>query len=352
MTKSLLFSAALLLSIGANAQYYTITQDRAPKDGDAFNQVYDTLPTITKGNAGVGQSWDFNSINLHQDDNATWQNAANTANGSSFPDAELELNDSYFNLNGNRLELVGVMFGLTGTPQPIHFSNPETILSFPSTYQSSYTDTGSYRASFFVGQNFGGVQIDSVRITSTTRKSVSFDATGTMATPFGTFKDCIRERNRAISTTKNEIYIILGPGFGQWVDASTLDPSFAGTNDTTVTYSWYNNQSTSPVATLTYDATDSNPVLASVNSDPELTGIAKVSKASGSIFPNPASNVVYIKGGDVTAVTVSDIQGRVILSDNNFSGTRFDVSALSAGNYVMTITGQSGVRAEQLNIVK
>lgn len=352
MTKSLLLSVGLMLGLGANAQY-TYNRSHAPKDGDFNNLVVDTLPQVTKGTAGANQTWDFNDFDFNLDQLLNWQDAANTADAAYFPNAELELGGTYYDLTNDRMEVVGFMFALTGDPQPVYYSNTESVFRFPATYNSTYQDTSMFKTSFYIGQDVGGAQIDSARISNTTRRTVLFDAWGSISTPFGNFTNAIRERSYSIVETKNEACVAFAPGFPcQWVDAGTIDPAYGGSKDTSVVYAWYNDKSPNPLATITYDAKETKAVEATVNNDPSFTGISELVRSSDLVYPNPAADVLYIKSTTATEVQITDLQGRVVLSINQLNGNKVDVSALSAGNYLVTIISADGVKTTKLNIIK
>ncbi len=351
MTKTLLLSTCLLIGFGANAQY-VLTQAGAPKVGDFNFNVTDTIPQVTKGTAGANQFWDFTNFDLNVDDVSTWADATTAPNGADFPTADLELNGSYFDVTATRMELIGVAIALTGEPQATPYSNTESIFRFPSTYMSTYQDTSQYRASFYIGQMVGTFQVDSARVTAKQTKTILFDAWGTITTPTGYFSDVIRERTYAIVENTTEACLVFIPGSPcSWVNAGTLDPSFAGGTDTTITYAWYNQVAGTPVASIVYDKTDATPISATINNDPNFTSVKENAKSSMVVYPNPTTDLVYFRGADVSSVKISDLQGRVILS-NSVANNRMDVSSLSAGNYLVTVVTTGGVKTEKLSVIK
>lgn len=353
MTKFLLITASLVFGLSTNAQY-VLTQPGAPKAGDSNNVIYDTIPQVTKGNAGASQYWDFTDFDLNVDQISTWNDAATAPNGSDFPEAELEVGNSYFDVTANRFDWIGLVINFTDTPQVVRLSNPESFARFPSTYQTTFNDTSAFKASFFIGQDFGGATIDSGRITYNQTKTVLFDAWGTIVTPMGYFSEAIRERTYAIVENKFEACVVVLPGFPcQWVDAGTIDPNFSGGKDTSVTYAWYNQLSSNPVATISYNASEDSVMEATINNDPSFTSVSELSSVNGLVYPNPASDIVFIKtASQIEEVRITDLQGRLVLLNTKPSDRKVNVSELIAGNYILTFITAEGVYTDQLSILK
>ena len=67
-------------------------------------------------------------------------------------------------------------------------------------------------------------------------------------------------------------------------------------------------------------------------------------KALFTISPNPAKNILNIKGNDITRVDIRGIAGeKLITKDNQLSSViQINISNLSAGTYLATITTKSG----------
>ena len=73
-------------------------------------------------------------------------------------------------------------------------------------------------------------------------------------------------------------------------------------------------------------------------------GVGEVAQSAATVYPNPTNDVVNIEFANVVKdmdITVMDLTGRVVLSNNAFSGTKaiINVSALPQGAY--TIIGAS-----------
>ncbi|MEM0517644.1 T9SS type A sorting domain-containing protein [Aequorivita flava] len=62
------------------------------------------------------------------------------------------------------------------------------------------------------------------------------------------------------------------------------------------------------------------------------------------LFPNPAQNKLFIQSiiSDFDSVSITDINGRIIVSFKNMISNEIDVSALKAGMYFLNITSSEG----------
>lgn len=359
MTKSLLFAASLVLSTGAFAQY-TINQGQAPKPGDINYTVIDTTPgDVSKGAAGQGKMYDLTALNGDVDAYGNWGDASGAPNSADFPEADLTYDDgtgqlAYFDLTSSRLDLVGFMFALTGTPAPLRMTNPQSYLRFPSAFGTTYKDTSSWKTSFYFGQEAGGFKIDSIRISNNSRYDKMFDGSGDLHTFTGMFSDVIRERAVIISDQKTEVCIVFATGFPcQWVDAGTVNPAYGSTKDTTVTYTWYGSKSSSDLASLTYNFKEDTLIEGSFNNDPNLVGVAEYTRMNGAVYPNPAQDFFYVKStANIEAVRISDIQGRLIKSVKPENNNRVDIAGLVAGQYIISIITSEGISTDKLSVTR
>ncbi len=80
-------------------------------------------------------------------------------------------------------------------------------------------------------------------------------------------------------------------------------------------------------------------------------GLDEMSISDVSIYPNPANevlNVVFNAEGNAN-VTISDLQGRVVASQAGNNVT-FSVADMAAGSYIVTITSEGSVHAENVVI--
>lgn len=61
------------------------------------------------------------------------------------------------------------------------------------------------------------------------------------------------------------------------------------------------------------------------------------------VYPNPAKDAVFLEGSDIRSVFVFDLQGRRLLSANNYDPQKgLDVHVLSAGVYMLSVDSKEG----------
>jgi len=66
---------------------------------------------------------------------------------------------------------------------------------------------------------------------------------------------------------------------------------------------------------------------------------------SVSIYPNPASDIIFIKANNVQfkSVKIFSLQGQLVKAFNNLEDQNIDVSDLARGLYIMDLTNDSGI---------
>jgi hypothetical protein len=106
-------------------------------------------------------------------------------------------------------------------------------------------------------------------------------------------------------------------------DSCMITLSASGSNPTNGDYLWVDNLSFSGTVTGIKDAGNMNTL---------------------SIYPNPVSDLLYVDGitfkNSKIEIQISDMQGKIVKSLNNFIGTEkisIDISELSNGNYLIQL---------------
>lgn len=248
----------LAFGIGFSFAQNVITSADAPVVGDIEYQSNDDFPSITVDTtAGGGKVWDFSGLESDYQTVSYYITPAGTPGDTSFPTANLVMRtDSTFTyLQSGALELRALGNYSAATPPLPAVTNKmnptRLVVKFPSTYMTAYKDTSGFKTTFYFGQNFGGQQIDSVRITNRTYRDVIFDAYGDITTPEGLYTGAVKARELTESYDTIEAYIAIMPGFGFW-------QPFQETKTTTLGYTWYSNSLHFPVASAVLDSTRSS----------------------------------------------------------------------------------------------
>jgi hypothetical protein len=94
--------------------------------------------------------------------------------------------------------------------------------------------------------------------------------------------------------------------------------------------------SPSKSAQLTFYLNDSN------------TAVADVQSSGWSIYPNPASDLLYINGlnNESATVTIFDVSGKIVINQSLTNNT-IDVSSLPKGIYILRVTTVESVHTSR-----
>jgi hypothetical protein len=335
MKKSLLCIASLAIGSALSAQI-TITQSDIAPLYSQIRQANDTLPSVTPGSAGANQTWNLSGLHNDREDTLVFTLPQFTPYAADFPNANLAVVNSN---NGSPMYIF-----LVNTPStlniegqaadpfatgniPLSFDNNEVMLPFPSTYNSSYTDTATTYRQFFVGQNIPPLgYIDSARVHMHVYKTSVMDGWGSCTTPLNTY-NTIRQNIKRVEYDTIDIYTS-----GFWI------PEVYTSMDSIRTYAYWANGIGYPVAQLT-DYQDLGTISSAtwIPALPQVIGMSEYSNGvSMHVYPNPSVETVTFSsnGAKVAVINLTDMNGRIIRSVNvNADQTTMNVSDLASGMY-------------------
>lgn len=327
-------------SATAIAQPTLTASTNNPVAGDVFYGYALDTAGVNKGAAGASITWNFSSVVRSDSDTTTYFTCAATPYCDSFAGSNIVMYDgsdyAYGVSSSTGLELIGAY----SSGNYIHLSNHNTLLKFPLTYGTTFTDT--FAAQFDL---FGSTMFISGTNTYTC------DAWGTITTPFGTFNNVLRVRQVEISKDS--------------IDFMGM-PSVNITE--TESYNWYVAGFHSPLMTINYDTTGSGtPYVSDAKYYRGMmtTAVSDVaSKVSTlNVYPNPATDNVTF-GFDIAGTTaatnlvVYDATGRVVNSINgaNLKAGKNEVSInvnnLPAGMYIVRLQGDGAAASARFSVVK
>lgn len=342
MKKNLLITASLLFgAVVSNAQITLTTADVAAPIKVIY-QANDTLPspTLSVGTSGISQTWNMSMLGTSTYDTLTFVSAAWGPEAASFPSANLAVKQgwqdfyAYAVSNSSTLSIVGAGgtadFG--GGPVNVkQYNSPaEILMNFPATYLNGFTNN---YVSTTPAINPGIAGVDSARVKSDIKKTVSIDAWGSLTTPLGTF-NVLRTMETVVRYDTTDIY-----AFGLW-NPFPGTPLIAA--DSTTGYTWWANGVGFPLVTIRLDSLGGKKEVTWLMALPavgvnEYTAIADVN-----VYPNPAQNeITFSLESSVATIQLFDIAGRVI--DNvAVSGTIVSVntSAYANGVYSYALVGK------------
>jgi len=328
----------------------SLTSDFTPLVGEIFLNFTDTLPnaSVTNGNAGTSETYAVEDFDTDITEELKFVDPTTQANSADFPTANLSIDVGFgigfLETSSAGIELIGLTIEnpLDGSQNTLKLTNSESFAVYPSTYGSSYTDDAYGRTSFYVGQDVGGFQIDSARVTYESETEVSYDGLGTISNGTRTFP-ALRERKYQILTVTIEVCTQI-PFFGcQYQDLGSLtgEPTEP---DTTVTYSYYTDAFTTklPVAALTYNADETVLQEVVLNAQDDLfSGISERLKLPiVKAYPNPTTSEFEIETeSPVVAGQIINTSGKVLM---NIKSNHVNISSLATGVYLIIGTTDNG----------
>ena len=339
----------------------TVTDADLISIGDVIYQAYDTVPasSISVGNTGPSQIWDFSTLQVQKYDTTEFIDPAGTPFVTYHPTANLCIEDDgeyiYINKNMQGLSFVG-------------FDNiqyPQLVLPLPLTYglniivgpivimDSVFANPGfiSHSLAPAISLNPLYNQVDSINIFIESSTEFNVDAYGDVIIPMGTF-DALRVKTDDITTSDYFVYCSdVSTGNGNWypMPASIFAPEV----EITSSYAWWTNDPLIKFALVQIDV-DSLGGIDAVDfmHSPSPTSVTDLSSNNFNIYPIPATNSLTIKAqnNELTYLDLVDVTGKVILKKEFIQSTNLDVSHVAQGIYYINLKTAEGELMKQIII--
>lgn len=380
----LLASVLSALCFTATAQI-TVTNATFPAAGDSLSYAVDNQPLgMNPATApGGSQIWDFSTLQKDDQSSVVYRPASAGSQVASFPGADLVITgqgETYFNVTNTKFEVLGYAgadpAGL-GLNVVTKFA-PAIIERYsPMQFFDLKNQTSNLNLVFPTDQPpldsiFSGlpVNIDSMRVRITTDRQAIVDGWGTASIPGGTYP-VLRQKRTDYTTTGIDVYVALFPGFGQWVDLSTIIGGgggggiggFIGT-DTTITYHFYNNveKAEIAVATMSNDLSSVQSIRFKNNASTPVVEPATDLYGGIQAFPNPAVEWVRFDCTNLApaeyTLKIFNIIGKCVWKKNyTLAGTtsfRVELEDFKKGTYIYSLVDQHGntVGTKRLVVLK
>ncbi|MBK6930050.1 MAG: hypothetical protein IPH12_04005 [Saprospirales bacterium] len=229
---ALVFSAAI-------QQYAqpTLTNTVFPSIGDQLISAGADTIGVLPGNAGANQTWNFPVLlpsTPPTEDTAIFVTPVGTAYFSTFPDANVAVVSgggdfyTYFKKESNKFRY----FGGAGAGFTLLYTDPETILETPLSYNGSFSDT--YES---VTSSSG------ITLYTEGQKTVKYDAYGTLTLPTGVYANAMRVKS---------VHTI--------VDSTSLGAGYIVNTITETSYDWFVNGTPGVLLTIEYESGTSKTV--------------------------------------------------------------------------------------------
>jgi hypothetical protein len=306
--KLLLCTIALLQSLEIFAQPLFTATPFLPHTGDSY--TVGRYMHVNEGPTGANQTWDISDSQFLADASYEVVSALDVPCHNDYPEAlqAIGVGGGYDMLAVVDNEVLS--YGITQTPgmAGFYYSNPQTKMSFPMSYNDTWSDT-------FNGTDPNGTM-------RTGNSTATYDGYGTLITPYGTYANVIR--------LHAHIYT-----FDITTDAECpADLDY---------YFWYGADYRYPLA-VTWSGTG---VCGLTSGSEYLSGIQTSTKelnetSSVSAYPNPFTDQLSIsneKNWSNATIVLLDVCGHEVLRVKNQNGKQFilDTSSLTSGIYVIRI---------------
>ncbi|MFN3939805.1 MAG: T9SS type A sorting domain-containing protein, partial [Chitinophagales bacterium] len=313
----------------------TITSSVFGSIGDTYTQTQWSATGFDIGASGANVTWDFSDITITGPAVVSKNvNPAATPYGGAFGLATIavttdDLNYSYFQVTPAAINNLGA-----GTAAAVvSYSNPETILTFPLTYDSNSDDTFS---AMFTSLGYGFERSGT--------SEMEADAYGTLILPTGTYSNVLRVKLK-------ELYSDVSIGLPVTI---TIDYNFES-------YYWFAEGILGPI--LYYGNLETTTIAGSETAEVGFLNDDAVAAIHSNslpetlinVYPNPATENVFIdnlSGVPFEKMYLYDITGQLILSEpvGNPKQMALNVVQLPAGIYTVQLAGESGTLSKLISI--
>jgi hypothetical protein len=334
------FAAFCMAILSFNPLYsqITITAADFPTAGMLVVKDVDTSTTISPGNPGTGQVWDFSNLVISYTDSTLYMNPGGQPGVQNFPDANLvEKNarasanaDGSYNYTfyeagseGWKLDGADLAAGFWGIVFHWHIlvSPPPFTLQLPAVYNGSWNQVFDYDSYTSTWAN--GSQSDTGLVASSWTMNQLVDGSGTIITPVGSY-EALRVSEHVVMIDTVYSYVA-GTG---WVFDQT------NTSEWT-TYRWFANGIGEVGSIRVGDKKGSSGF--SYFKSSTIVGEQELSKNNDlNIFPVPATDRLNISTSEqIQKTEIIDLAGNLLCV--NTGSPSINISSLNPGVYFVKV---------------
>jgi len=293
--------------------------------------------SVSPGNAGPNQIWDFSDITFTEDSEVTsFYKPSETPYASKFPDATIAETSgdgeyTYSKSTSTELTILG-NYGETeeGTSSMI-FTDPLIVLKLPFVYNQTITDD-------FVTE----VELSGIKGQYAGDYSATYDGYGTLITQDGTFNDVIR-----LKTITNSVTTTMG------FEVSNVETSYLFF---TIIYGEPIFVISEIASTILGETEVSSSVAISQLIHIDANKKAHLQDLKLSLWPNPSSDVVAIDFKDLASddytLKVTSQDGTALIEKKLFvtkgESHNIDISELKSGLYFLEVSSLNGIAVKKI----
>lgn len=311
---TLLFSLAIVLATFAQSTITRTSYDYS------FGEDYDmsTVDAETFGaiSEGANMTWDYSGLVSTNTFTSYIVSPTSSPNNSSFSPATYcgydgDATYSYIYVDNSIYEMIGI--DRTGTIMA--YSDPERLMQFPFTYNTTFSDD------FVVDFLSNGV--DFHREGTVTVTGVGY---GSVTTPAGSFTDVLLIKTVEVYSDEYEMM----EGFPQTI------------NYTSNIYHWIKPNVQGALLTYSESITDFGDAKSAMYLVSPNVRIKEINKLKVDMYPNPTKDFVTIKTeSNINSVSISNSLGQVVLKQNFYLNEfKINILDLESGIYFVNIQGK------------
>lgn len=374
--KKTLLSFLMLGAIGIYSSHAQITlqSTHVVGQGEIVEQAHDTIPgAVTIGSGGASQTWNFNGINNHYLDTASFVAPGPLPGSSNYPTSNLGLIESredstwiFLDKNTNGLYVLGQTTYIQGNLTAIPFT--ATIVTFPSTMGTNYGGNwDGVLGGFALGQDPDGPgphgMVDSLRFYRHATASSNIDGWGNVTTPFGTFNSL---RQIHVQMNEDSTQQLVN---GNWEPISTATNNLIALAlgsplpivqyDTARTARWWTDDANAkfPVIEIDHDAAGNANEITYLNATPTVGVTEEANTVTGTtIFPNPANDYInVVTEENNSTIEIFDVTGKLVVTQKLTSTlTTLSIANIENGVYFYNIYNLDGaiIRSDKFVVAK
>ncbi|MCC6818157.1 MAG: T9SS type A sorting domain-containing protein [Bacteroidia bacterium] len=349
--KKILLIVSFALTLSSNAQI-TLEHVHIVPTGRIYVQTTDNTPRKLTA-SGSNMVWDFSMLNANVKDttrtgmptwykghtNFTSSNYAYITNSDTSTVNFAELNNSSFYSNGS--------YSSTDNSLLI-FQLRMKLFNFPCTYNDNFSHSVLYPGlALEIGMDIDSTgplpKIDSLRISTRYNKRVDIDGWGKLTTPIGTF-DVLRHNSKNVVDQ-----VVMINTNGSWIIASQAIVNYFNLvlpqPDTLNSVLFMTNSGAYgvPLLSYAYRNKDTTAKMTWLFTQPSKSSINKLHQEALSIYPNPATNLLYVEYANFNGqIQLIDCLGRELYSDTFSQNTSLSLEDYPKGVYFVRLTNEFG----------
>jgi len=357
----------------------TINEANMPFGPQLYAAVSTDLSSFIIPAQGTNQTWNYGSspmINVYFWDNVAPQSLlipgatfADTSVTAEFLTNTVYYTDKYFTQDASAIKMLGTVTkkqeynisSMTGgandsckfPAQHWIFNNPYKVIEYPATMSSKWTSNYTDRVDFIL--NIPGYMVNNApcyRVSHITA-SDTVVAWGTMSVPtlLGPSMpyDALMVKRNVVAV--DSFYMNGSPASSLLLGAFGLSQGMQRVNNK---YVFWRENSSLPIAQINFGANNFTTPTSVLFAGDASVGIEDQSEHTEIlIYPNPASEFLYINGSVNSDIRIFDIRGNIVYSSlSNKENHIVSLSGFSNGTYIIKVSDKNTVVTRKVNVVR